>query len=161
MSADIAGQFNPAALLNGVPGAGPFQGAAQEGVRSYVDGRQGWDLRRAIAGKGALAGLISQGLTSPEVMKHAVTTGLPAAAGYLFGGDLSHSLYGGMAGKLFLDPMADALKARIGQINLPSLPPGAAQAMQNLVMGPASTLIQAGRENPLGSPLPGFGYPGN
>jgi hypothetical protein len=161
VTADTAGQLNPTQLLNRVPVVGPaLQGAVQEGVRSYMDGRQGWDLA-SDTGKGALAGLLSMGITSPEVIKHAATVGVPAAAGYLWGGDLSHLVGGGMAGRMFLDPMAEALKARIGQINLPSLPPSAAQAVQNLIMGPASTLIQDGRGNPQPPPQPGFGYPGN
>ena len=95
VTADTAGQLNPAQLLNRVPVVPvlPSQGAAQEGIRSYMDGRQGWDLA-SDTGKGALAGLLSMGVTSPSAMRYAATVGVPSAAGYFLGGDLSHASLG-------------------------------------------------------------------
>ena len=160
LTADIGGAFNPAMLGNVVPGVGGgVQGAAQEGVKGYAGG-ESWPSIASDAVKGGLAGLIGQGMTSPQVMSHllskGVTTGVPAGLGYLWGGDFEHTLGGAFAGKEILEPLADKIKEWGADATIPN---AAKQAVKNLVIGAGSTLTQAARDNQ--APQPGsFGYLG-
>jgi hypothetical protein len=159
--ADTLGQINPTQALRAVPGVGPMlQGAAQEGIRGYAAGEP-WQGYTSDAAKGALAGLLGQGLTSPQMMSHltnkAVTVGAPAALGYMMGGDFEHTLGGALVGKEVLEPLADKLK-EWGATG--SIPDAAKAAIQNLIIGGGATLTQAGRDTQP-PPQPGFGYGGN
>ena len=161
LTADVLGQINPTQALRAMPGVGPtLQGAAQEGIRGYAAGEP-WPQIGSDALKGGLAGLLGQGLTSPQVLSHlankGVTVGGPAALGYLWGGDLEHSLAGGFVGKEVLEPLADQIKEWGANATIPD---AAKAAIQNLIIGGGATLTQAGRDTQV-PPQPGFGYGGN
>jgi hypothetical protein len=162
IGADIVGQLNPTQLVNAyAPGVGPaLQGATQEGVRGYAAGEP-WPSIASDAAKGGAAGLISQGVSSPRALAQlggsAVETGVPAAAGYLWGGDIEHTLAGGLIGSQVLRPVGDTIREWGKDATFSD---ATKQAIQNLILGGGATLTQAGRDNQV-PPLPGFGYPGS
>ena len=163
VGADILGQFNPTALLNAVPGAGPvLQGAAQQGIRSAAGGQDG----RTIAADtvmGGAGGLLGGAFNTPKAIGQglgkAAEVGIPGALGYLTGGEnaVEHGLIGGLLGSRFFEPASKAVEGYGDKLN-EFAGPKAQQALQNLIMGGASSMIQ---NNPQPPPLPFFGYPGS
>ena len=166
VGADILGQFNPAALLNAVPGGrvvGPaLQGGAQEAVRSYAAGNP-WSTIGTDTGMGLASGAVGGSFNTPKAIGQglgkAAEVGIPGALGYLTGGEnaMEHGLIGGLLGSRFFEPASKAIEGAGERLN-EFAGPKTKQALQNLLMGGASSMIQS---NPTPPPLPFFGYPGN
>ena len=162
VGADILGQFNPAVLANRVPLFGPaIQGGAQEGLRSYAAGNS-WPTIATDAGLGIGSGVIGGALNTPKALAQAgsklADAAVPAALGYLTGGEraVEHGLIGGFLGSTVYSPVSKAIEKygdKLGELAGPKTQ----QALQNLLMGGASSAIQS---NPPPPPLPFFGYGG-
>jgi hypothetical protein len=162
-TADIVGQANPTQLLNAVPFAGPaLQGATQEGIRSYAAGRD-WPTIRADTAMGGAGGAVAGTFNTPKAIGQALgkatEVGVPAAVGYLTGGEsaVEHGLIGGVLGSKFFEPAGKAVEG-VGERLNELAGPNTKAALQNLLMGGASSFIQ---NNPQPPPMPFFGYPGN
>jgi hypothetical protein len=161
--ADILGQFNPAALANRVPLFGPaIQGGTQEGVRSYAAGNS-WPTILTDAGIGTASGVVGGALNTPKALAQVggklADAAIPGALGYLTGGEsaVEHGLIGGFLGSTVYSPVSKAIEKygdKLGELAGPKTQ----QALQNLLMGGASSVIQS---NPTPPPLPFFGYPGS
>lgn len=163
VTADIAGQFNPAALANRVPFFGPaLQGGTQEAVRSYAAGNS-WPTIATDTGMGLASGAVGGAFNTPKALAQAggkaAEVGIPGALGYLTGGEnaVEHGLIGGLLGSRFFEPASKAIEGAGEKLN-EFAGPKTQQALQNLLMGGASSMIQS---NPQPPPLPFFGYPGS
>ena len=123
-AADFVGQFNPSLFLRSIPAVGPIaQGAVQEGVKGYAQGEQWPQIERDAlvgAGGGALSGAVSTPKALGTTLGAALTSGVPAAAGWLYGGKVDDVLGGlggpaggagaALTGKYLLDPWNEAIK---------------------------------------------------
>jgi hypothetical protein len=126
-AADFVGQFNPSMFLRGVPAVGPIvQGGVQEGVKGYGQGESWSQIQKDAlvgAGGGGLSGATSTPETLGTTLGRAVTSGGPAALGWLYGGHADDVL-GGMGGPggavggaltggYLLDPWNEAIKKAV------------------------------------------------
>lgn len=125
--ADALGQFNPTLPLRSIPAVGPIaQGAVQEGVKGYAQGEQ-WPQIARDAAVGAAGGAGSGAVGTPQALGTTlgagVTSGLPAVAGWLYGGKVDDVLGGlggpaggagaAITGKYLFDPWNEAIKKAV------------------------------------------------
>jgi hypothetical protein len=155
-AADFVGQFNPSMFLRGIPAVGPIvQGGVQEGVKGYAQG-ESWPQIQKDALVGAGGGALSGATSTPEAMGatlgRAVTSGGPAALGWLYGGKADDVL-GGMGGPggavggalgggYLLDPWNEAIKKAVSS----GVPPVGAEVGSYAPLAAASYWNQQQRD---------------
>ena len=126
-AADFVGQFNPSLFLRSIPAVGTIaQGGVQEGVKGYAQG-ESWPQIGKDAAVGAASGAASGAISTPDALGTtlgaAATSGLPAMAGWLYGGKVDDVLGGlggpaggagaAITGKYLLDPWNEAIKKAV------------------------------------------------
>lgn len=125
--ADALGQFNPSLFLRSIPAVGPIaQGAVQEGVKGYAQGESTPRILRDAAigaASGGVGGAVSTPAALGTTLGTGITSGLPAAAGWLYGGKVDDVLGGlggpaggagaAITGKYLLDPWNEAIKKAV------------------------------------------------
>ena len=169
-AADIAGNVvNPVGLLNAIPKYGPgLAGLVQGGLQSYGHGDPGIDVfNKSLLGLGA--GLASQGLTTPSVLRgvgsELAERGPGALVGWYFG--MPHGLesLGASGGALLSkgeaigrpfqfagDYVKDLGTSATGKIANWSGWPAARAALQPLLFGLGQTAVQGNATNFLPGP---------
>jgi hypothetical protein len=151
-SADFVGNIlSPTTLLNAVPYVGPeLAGGVHEGLKSYAAGNPWSTITQDTAG-GGIAGLLGQGVAraAPKVLPKLTDEGLKAGITYgahkLFGGWAGGDVVKEGAGLLGLWAGLDKVGEKAGELvhHVASSAP-TRQAIQNLILGGASSMRQQG-----------------